>query len=305
MAKRASIDIGSNTTLLLIGEVDSESLIHELENESRVTALGKNLDKTKVFAEQSMSDTFDALKEYKALIEKHGVNNDSVYITATEASRVAQNANEFFTKVKSELGLHIQKISGEGEAYYTAFGVVKGAGALPENITIMDIGGASTELIKIKTSPFEILSTVSLPLGSVRCTDWKSEGILDQKFEEIKASFDSSLYQTDHLLCVAGSMTSLGSMIKGLNEFDASEVNGTKISYQSFIGFLDKLKDASADDLLHRYPFLGKRAASIQGGALLGKFMGDLLNVKTFEISTLGLRYGTIIAGEINERFCR
>lgn len=303
MTLRASIDIGSNTTLLLAAEVEEGSFVEKL-NETRVTSLGKDLDKTGEFRDKSMNDTFKALSDYKSLLEKIEIKPEETIVTATEAARVAKNSKDFFSKVEKELGFQVTIINGEGEAYYTSFGVVSRSQIDQDSLTIMDIGGASTELIKIQVNPFKILNSVSLPLGSVRCSDWLKDKIFEQKITEIFDNHDVNEYETSHLLCVAGSMTSLGSMIKGLKKFDSDTVNGTKISFDDFLKFTKKIKKRTPAELLLKFPFLGKRSKSIVGGAYLGEQMGTALKVKTFEISTLGLRYGTLLSGGIDERFC-
>lgn len=304
MSIGASIDIGSNTTLLLAAEVGEDGSFNELLNETRVTSLGKDLDKNGIFRDKSMKDTFKALTEYVDLIKGVGLTPDQVIVTATEAARVAKNSKEFFKKVKDELGLNVTIINGEGEAYYTSYGVVSRSNVEQETLTIMDIGGASTELILVQVKPFKILKSISLPLGSVRCSDWLKGKIFDQKIKEIFENFNVEEYYTDHLLCVAGSMTSLGSMIKGLKKFDSDVVNGTTISFDDFLKFTKKIKKNTPTELLLKFPFLGKRSKSIVGGAYLGETMGTALKVKTFEISTLGLRYGTLLSGGIDEQYC-
>lgn len=301
--KRASIDIGSNTILLLIADVDGLNY-KELENESRVTGLGRDLDKTGQFLPIAIDESFQALSEYRSIIEGHGIDLNQVLVTATEASRVATNAAPFFLKIKDKLGLKVKIINGEGEAYYTSYGVVKGSNVEAEQVTIMDIGGASTEFISVKTEPFEVLSSISLPFGSVRATDWHRDGVFEQNMFEILSSSKISDYKCKHLLCVAGSMTSLGGMIKGLSSFDADSVNGTSIGFNQFLGFSERLKEATPEQLVAKFPFLGKRSQTIIGGAMIGQIIGQTLGVQTFEISTLGLRYGSLLSGEIDERFC-
>lgn len=301
--KKASIDIGSNTILLLVAEVENQKIITQFEDESRVTSLGKNLDINEEFLEESMNSSFKALSEYKKIIEKYDIPISDVIVTATEASRVAKNASQFFKRIKKELGFSIQVISGAGEAFYTAFGVVKGSSINTDKVIVMDIGGASTELIKIQISPFKILESVSLPVGSVRATDWLYEGKFDVELERIFSKFDISPYFTNYLICVAGSMTSLGAMIKGLKEFDANNVHGLNVSMNNFLKFNKNLQSQSVDEIQKDYPFLEKRAPYIKGGALLGQLIGEKLTVEKFEVSTLGLRYGTILKGAIDEQY--
>src|SRR5690606_2456866 len=174
---RASIDIGSNSVLLLIAEVNDDGTLKEIANESRVTALGKGLSSTGQFAEETMKETYLVIKEYVHLAEDIGIEAEKIIVTATEASRVAKNAPEFYERVTSKLGISVLIISGEGEAYYTALGVCRMA-KCEDTISIVDIGGASTEIMRVRSHPFKVMKSLSLPIGSVRASDWMSEGKL-------------------------------------------------------------------------------------------------------------------------------
>lgn len=299
---KASIDIGSNSVLLLISDF-SKGKFEDIESRSRITSLGKNLDETGKFQEKSMDATFDALKEFKKIIGKYDIKPEETLMTATEASRVASNAKEFFEKVKKKLGFTVTIISSDGEAYYTALGVASGAGLKTKEVTIMDIGGASTELIKVSTNPFKIIKSVSLPVGSVRAFDWLEAGTFQNKLEKLFKEFDLESYKTDELLCVAGTMTAIGAMLLGLSNFKESTVNDSIIEFTKFCEFLEKIKPLSEDDLIVQYPFLGKRSKTIVAGARVARAMGIKLEVKKLKISTLGLRYGTIVEPKLKEEF--
>ncbi len=301
--KRATIDIGSNSVLLLAGTLINGA-VNEILNESRITSLGKNLDEAKMFHPDSMDATFTALREYKVLLESNGFEVKETIVTATEASRVAKNAEEFFQKIKNELGFKITKISAAGEAYYTALGVVS---SLNENqqktVVVLDIGGASSELIKIQLHPFQILSTVSLPIGSVRATDWINDGSIDSKWHEIILKFSMSDYETKQLICVAGSMTSLGAIYFKLPVFDAEVLEGKVVGKNNFHQFLSSLIKIQPNDLLSQYPYLGKRVNSISGGVWVANKIVEKVCQTELLISTRGLRYGTFISGGIDEQY--
>lgn len=294
---KASIDIGSNTTLLLIAEIKNGQ-IFTVEDHSVVTALGKDLDKNKVFIESSMADTFKALSDYKEIITRHKLSAEQTIITATEASRVALNAPAFYQKIKEELGFSVKIISSDEEATYTAIGVSQMAKKTGENLlSVLDIGGASTEIIKLSVEPFQKLSSISLPLGSVRATDWLQNDRYKDELAKILSGRELKSYQTDKLVCVAGSMTSIGAMIKGLSSFEADLVNGIQLSMGEFNQFVDNLQKYSGIDLETKYPFLGKRARTIYAGALIARDIALELKVKSLSISTAGLRHGTILIG--------
>lgn len=300
---RASIDIGSNSVLLLACEFNQSTgrIENELLNLSYITSLGKDLDKTKQFHPESMKATYDALSDYRDQLLKIGFKPQDTIVTATEASRVATNAAEFFKKIKDELGFQIIKISAKGEAHYTALGVAAAVDS-QEDIVIMDMGGASTELIKVHLQPFQIKSTVSMPVGSVRATDWRKEGLFEGKVNAA-LDIDYSDYKTKNLVCVAGSMTSLASMFLGHNEFKDKDIDGLVIKFAAFKEFSRDLQKTNIENLLLLFPYLGKRAPMVAAASSVAEMIGEKLNIDTIQISTRGLRYGVLIQGVIDERF--
>lgn len=300
--KRSTIDIGSNSVLLLAGSLDGETILEEL-NESRITSLGKNLDKTGVFDQQSMENTFIALKEYREMLISGKYNIEETIVTATEASRVAKNATDFFNRIKNDLGFRVQIISASGEAFFTALGVATSLKMI-NSAVIMDIGGASTELIKIKMSPnFQLISSVSLPIGSVRASDWILDNSHENKWKSLVDQFSLKEYETDNLICVAGSMTSLAAIFYQQDQFDANSLDGKIIDKEIFLKFLNKLTSEKPEKLLSLYPYLGKRVHSLAGGTYVaGNFIEKVCR-QNIMISTRGLRYGTFIAGGIDGKY--
>jgi len=301
MSIRASIDIGSNSTLLLVMNSETRNILDE---RSTITSLGKDLDKNGVFLDTTMNATYDALKNYAEICKEHGIEAGKIIVTATEASRVAKNAKEFFEKVKSELGVVIQTITGEGEAYYTAFGITKMLkGISDESAIIMDVGGASTELIDVNLKDFEIENSISLPVGSVRTTDWINEKIDESKFEEAFSNHDFNIYKGKRVICVAGTMTTLALMMSDAREFDASLVNNLESSLEKYDEFVSVMTKTELSTLEREAPHLGKRAFSIKGGAQCALRVLNKIEANELSFSTYGLRYGTLLNGVIDGRY--
>lgn len=300
--KKASIDIGSNTTLLLAGEFDNGELVEEF-NESVVTALGKDLDKNKFFCEESMNETRNALTHYVNLLKNSGYSLSDVIVTATEASRVATNAEEFYKSVSKDLGLKFNIISSQGEAYYTAKGVAFGASDEEDELIIMDIGGASTEFVKLSLSPFNIKESISLPVGVVRANDWISENILDQKLKSIFEEFNISSFKSSVLVGVAGTLTSIAGIKNKLKVYDKKKVHGEELALDEILKIKSELENYSSEEILNEYPFLGKRAKVIVSGLDLVSKIGIMLDVDKFKVSSYGLRYGTLTEGVIDGRY--
>lgn len=296
---KASIDIGSNSTLLLIMEDSSKKIIQE---ESTITALGKNLDATKKFQDESMFNTYFTLKKYVDICESYKIKASDIIATATEASRVASNAKAFYENVEKTLGLKVQTISGEAEAYYTAFGVTSMLDGIAERAMILDVGGASSEVILINTKNFQIEDSISLPVGSVRSTDWLAEGSFEDKINKLMASLHKFQNLNIPIICVAGTLTSLSLLMQKQTSYSDTKVNSHQVTLDEFCLFCDELQASDISNFSH-FDYLGKRARSIVGGALCSKIILKELNVTKIYFSSYGLRYGTLLSGGIDERY--
>jgi exopolyphosphatase / guanosine-5'-triphosphate,3'-diphosphate pyrophosphatase len=301
---RASIDIGSNSVLLLVAEFSGKNL-NEVLKKSSITSLGKDLDKNKAFRADTMEATYQAIKTYAEDCDRYGIPRDKIITTATEAARVATNAPELFQKIQDELKVAVQVISGEGEAFYSSKGILFNTAFTQDVITIMDIGGASTELIKVNTKTFQILETISMPLGAVRASHWLEEKLFVQNLQKIFIDFRSELdkFQAKELFCVAGTVTSLGNMHLQRKEFVEDDVHGLVLKSEDIDSLFKKYSETTQDIFLDTFPFLGKRSQSIRGGLHLVYHLIHRLLVKEITISTYGLRYGTLLDGKVRKEF--
>lgn len=301
---RASIDIGSNSVLLLIADV-SHGKLKEISKRSEITALGRELDKNKAFHSESMEATYAALKSYAEECDTHGIPREKIIATATEAARVAQNAPEFFERIQAELGVTITVITSEAEAYFSTKGILFDTKFENEVITIMDIGGASTELIRVNTKSFQILETISMPVGAVRSTQWLQDDLFVQNLQKVFLDYRSDLdkFQGKELFCVAGTVTSLGNMHLQKKEFVEDDVHGLVLKSEDVDNLFKKYAGHTPEQFLELFPFLQKRSQSIRGGLHLVYHMIHRLLVKEITISTYGLRFGTLLEGRIRKEF--
>jgi exopolyphosphatase / guanosine-5'-triphosphate,3'-diphosphate pyrophosphatase len=301
---RASIDIGSNSVLLLIGDL-SHGKLKELSKKSAITALGKELDKNKMFHTESMEATYEAIKSYAEECDTYGILRENIIATATEASRVALNSTEFFKRVEDELKVTINTITSEAEAYFSTKGILFDTKFDTDVITLMDIGGASTELIRVNTKNFQILDSISMPIGAVRSTQWLNDQLFVQNLQKIFLDFRSELdkFQGKELFCVAGTVTSLGNMHLQRKDFVEHDVHGLVLKSEDIDTLFKKYSDFTAEQFHDHFPFLQKRSESIRGGLHLVYHMIHRLLAKELTISTYGLRFGTILEGKIRKEF--
>ena len=159
----ASIDIGTNSVLLLIAE-QTELGLQVHEEVQRLPRLGAMVDSNGVLARQSIDRVLEVLTEYAEIIQTYG---DGVLkktrVTATSAVRDAANKNEFLSLIKEIIGFEIQILSGEEEAKYTYLGAISQTKVKSNSILVVDIGGGSTELAMGDSSQW--LRGISVDMG--------------------------------------------------------------------------------------------------------------------------------------------
>ena len=301
---KASIDIGSNSILLLIADIE-ENYFGDEKSSLRITSLGKGLDKNGFFSATSINDSVRAIQDYKRIIDVYKIPSENIIVVATEASRVSKNSEELLSQIEKILNLKATVLTGAGEAYYTAYGVMKGDPALQKynELCMMDVGGASTELIKVDIFNNKVLKSLSLPLGCVRGQEWLEEETFYQKLDSILGQYDITPFKTASLISIAGTMTSLAAMYRGERSYSDKKVEGTVMSLDEYSNFFKDIKKIEPKELLKQYPFLGKRSFVIQAGGLIAKCLGEYLGISNFRVSTYGLRHGVLFAGQIQAKY--
>src|SRR4051794_19061541 len=123
----AVVDIGTNSTRLLVADVAADGHVSELERRSTVTRLGQGLGTTGVLADEAMQRVFGALTEYRALIDAHGVTTTTAVLTS--ATRDAANGAAFTARVREDFGLDARSISGDDEAQLSFLGATSARSA--------------------------------------------------------------------------------------------------------------------------------------------------------------------------------
>ena len=166
MTRVAVVDIGTNSTRLLVADVDaSAGTLDELDRRSIVTRLGEGVDATGALGDAPRERVFAALAEYAAAIAEHGATATTAVMTS--AVRDASNGGEFATAVRERYGLEGRTLSGDEEARLTFLGATAARANEPgERLLVIDIGGGSTELVIGERG--EVAFHVSTQVGVVR-----------------------------------------------------------------------------------------------------------------------------------------
>ena len=142
MARIAAIDLGSNSTRLLICDVEQERITREVCSRSIVTRMGEGVDSGGVIGDAAIARVTNVLTAYRALLDRSQI--DAGIALLTSAARDAANGPELAERVAAITGVEARLIDGEQEARLVYRGAT--TGRAPEATTVLDIGGGSTEL---------------------------------------------------------------------------------------------------------------------------------------------------------------
>lgn len=189
MKKIGVIDIGSNSMRVIIVEINKNNSFRMIDQLKESVRLGMDMSENGDLNEFRIEKAMKALSNFKNLSTSLGANE--LIVVATEAVRKARNKNMFLEKVKKELNIEIRVLSGKEEAYYNYVGAINTID-LP-NALIMDIGGASSELILVNNR--KLKECISLPFGAINLTaKFNLTNALDNKAENKLINFLNSNY---------------------------------------------------------------------------------------------------------------
>lgn len=296
----ASIDIGSNSLLLLVKGEGGEVL----HDEARVVGLGRGLGDRGLFRPDRMDASAEVLREYADVATSLGVAPDAVRAVATSASRRALNAGTFFERVRKESGLVVRVISGEEEAQLTWLGACQGL-ELPDGpVGVVDLGGGSTEIVLGERDVITLRT--SLEIGTVRLTDQHLDGgrgrtdpralaRLKQHIEATVATLQWPTYPRV-LIAVAGTATTLAAMELGQATYDGAALHGFKLSRAALRKWIDLLLESDAEERRALAAVSPDRADTLLAGAAVLDAVLSHARRETLTISDGGLRHG-LLAG--------
>jgi exopolyphosphatase/guanosine-5'-triphosphate,3'-diphosphate pyrophosphatase len=285
----AVIDIGTNTTRLLVAEVEDGEVV-ELERRTTITSLGQGVDETGRLADEAMDRVAEAIAAYREAIDRLGV--EKVVAVATSAMRDAQNGPGFRDYLKERFGIEARTISGDEEARLTFLGATAGRNDDRDTVVI-DIGGGSTEYVLGKAGEDPSFH-VSTQMGSVRHTE-RFLHTDPPKPEELQALADDVRatvpeLEAEHAIAVAGTATSLAA-IDG-----AEEVHGYRLTLgacERIAAMLAALPVEERRDVKGLHP---DRAPTIVAGAVILTESVRALGLEEVEVSDRDILHGAALS---------
>jgi exopolyphosphatase/guanosine-5'-triphosphate,3'-diphosphate pyrophosphatase len=292
----AAIDIGSNSTNLLIVDQSGKTL----ERVVRSTRLGANLATTGALSDEAIQRTLDCLSEYESLIKRHNVSHRRT--VATAACRAANNTNQFFAEVKKISGTEPELISGEIEG---ALSFVGATSALDEKMStlVVDIGGASTELM-VGTETLDFV--VSIPFGAVNITEAELHrdpprpeeltnaiSLVSDAVDDVAHNFPL-IGHVERVVGVAGTIVTVAAVEIGQKTFDPLALHKLKLSREAVEDVFRTLATEPLSDRVFNPGLPRDRADIIVGGCCVLVAVMRRLQISELTVSQYNLLDGLI-----------
>ncbi|GDX14952.1 hydrolase [Actinomycetes bacterium] len=297
----AAIDIGSNSTNLLI--VDSKGV--EIVREVNVTALGEGVGKTGTLSQVAMDRTMAVISRYATLVRQHEAR---LAITGTAACRMASNTTDFFARVQQTTAVSPRLLSASDEANLAWHGAVASLSPIDGVTMVVDIGGASTELTigDSRDGAAVVHDSVSLPYGVVTLTEAELHGDpprpeeLANAISIVSDAVDNAVIERPALgdaarvVGVAGSIVTIAAVELGLQHFDATRLHEMVLSRAAAEDVFRTLATEALKDRIHNPGLPLERAGVIVGGCCLLVAIMRRLHLDHIIVSTHNLLDGVI-----------
>ena len=273
----AAVDIGTNSTNLLVCDVDGRPL----ERIVNITRLGRGVDASRRLAPGAVERTCAVLRDYSLVLARHGVDvTRDLRVITTSAARDAANRDEFFTAVHDAIGRAPDLLSGDDEGRLAHRGALSGLSVGDGWHLLVDIGGGSTELVLgEKTSTgLGVRAVRSLDVGSVRLTERYLHGDPPRPEELTNAIGDAydllddalrdvpDLKLVTQLVGTAGTIVTAAAVEIGQSTFDLDALHGFRFERDAVEDVFRTLATESLADRVHNPGLPADRADVIVGG---------------------------------------
>jgi exopolyphosphatase/guanosine-5'-triphosphate,3'-diphosphate pyrophosphatase len=295
----ASIDIGTNTVLMVIARSNGSGSPETIKNEFTIPRIGKGLVPGGPIREDKKELLLDIIKKFVDTAKYYKA--DKIIASATNAFRIASNSSEIAELIRN-MGVEIEVISGEKESYFAYLGAVSGFDK-DEEALVMDIGGGSTEIIYGKGENIHYRKSFQTGVVSLTekffLTDPPSPGDINSVNTELQKIFRElaeKKFSPSKAIAIAGTPTTLACIQQGLSSFDEEAIEGSCLKKDDIMGMITEISVLSSEEILKKYSTVVKgREDVLLAGTLILFHLLNILGLSEVNVSTKGIRYGAII----------
>ncbi|MDP2712060.1 MAG: Ppx/GppA phosphatase family protein [Solirubrobacteraceae bacterium] len=285
------VDIGTNSTRLLIADVASDGALTQLHRESNVTRLGDRVDTTGRLRDEAMQRVYDVLARFRVLLDEHGATASTAVLTS--AVRDAANGAAFSAQIRARFGLDARVIGGDEEAALTFAGATSERPHDGRQLLVVDIGGGSTEFV-VGTDG-AVAFHVSTQAGVVRQTerhlhdDPPRRGMIEELADEVATIVDTHVPRAirdgvSTAIAVAGTATSCAAIELALEPYDPARVHGHVLRRATCERILDRLARLTNDERRDVTGLHPDRAPTIIAGVAMLLAVLDAFDLDAIEV---------------------
>ena len=292
MTRVAAVDIGTNSTRLLVADIEGES-VRELDRRLEITRLGEGVDERHILLPQAIARVRNVLAEYRRAAEEAGADRTLAF--ATSAVRDAENGEAFLGEIEWSYAFKTRLLAGDEEALLTFRGVSAGRDVAPGTIVI-DVGGGSTELILGDAAGVAFYT--SLDLGCVRLTErfGTDFGAAAAHVRDMLAGSVPAEVRPRAAIGVAGTITTIATLDLGLEEEDPDTVHGHSLSAETVAAWTARLEGMSVEEIRALRGMHPDRAPVIAAGAVVVRETLAHFGLETLEVSEHDIMHGAALA---------
>jgi exopolyphosphatase / guanosine-5'-triphosphate,3'-diphosphate pyrophosphatase len=305
----AALDLGTNNCRLLIACPSGDSF-RVVDSFSRIVRLGEGISTTGCISEAAIERAIAALAICRDKIQSKKAKR--LRLIATEACRAASNADGFRDRVAAETGIELEVIDRETEAALAVIGCSplldpKGRGAI-----LFDIGGGSTELVRIARDPDQkkaepsIRAWMSIPLGVVTLAEHfggkdVTPEIYARMVEEVTAHVGpfAAAHGGDldgmHLLGTSGTVTTLAGIHLNLARYDRRRVDGIWMNDAEISATIARLLRMSYQERADHNCISVERADLVLAGCAILDAIRQAFPLPRLRVADRGLREGMLV----------
>jgi exopolyphosphatase/guanosine-5'-triphosphate,3'-diphosphate pyrophosphatase len=305
----AALDLGTNNCRLLIACPSGDSF-RVVDSFSRIVRLGEGISTTGCISEAAIERAIAALAICRDKIQSKKAKR--LRLIATEACRAASNADGFRDRVAAETGIELEVIDRETEAALAVIGCSplldpKGRGAI-----LFDIGGGSTELVRIARDPDQnnaepsIRAWMSIPLGVVTLAEHfggrdVTPEIYARMVEEVARHVDpfADAHGGDlegmHLLGTSGTVTTLGGIHLNLPRYDRRRVDGIWMDDAEISATIARLLGMNYQERANNNCISVERADLVLAGCAILDAIRQAFPLPRLRVADRGLREGMLV----------
>ncbi|HLT29606.1 MAG TPA: Ppx/GppA family phosphatase [Myxococcaceae bacterium] len=297
MPRFATIDIGTNSVLLLVAERDQEGRFSPVLERAALTRLGRGVDGTRRLSEEGITQTLAAVEAFAK--EARALDIEGLAVSATSAARDATNGDQFLEEARRIADVEVEIISGDAEARLVWLAVQADFGG--SNLCVVDIGGGSTEVI-YGTAQGQRTYARSLDVGSVRLTErfLPSDPPSPEGLAHLLRFLGEEFAQLPHppagatVVGTAGTVTTLLSIRDGIEPYDASRVHGARLTKADLVALIERLSRMPLEERRQVKGLEPARADVIVAGALILLAALERLGADVCVVGDRGVRWGLL-----------